>query len=365
MILHRRETRPVKVGNKVIGGNDQVVIQSMTTTKTKNVVETLDQIRELAAAGCEIVRVAVLDEEDARSIRRIKEESPVPLVADIHFDYKLALLSVENGIDAIRINPGNIGSVDKVKQVVEACKAKNLPIRIGVNAGSLEKHIMEKYGKATAEGMVESAQFHVDILEELGFEDIVISLKASEVDLAVEAYEMAARQFKYPLHLGITEAGTAYAGAIKSAVGLGILLNQGIGSTIRVSLSADPVEEIKACREILKTLGLIKNMATLVSCPTCGRLQYNLIPLATKVEKYLANVPYDIRVAVMGCAVNGPGEAKSCDVGIAGGRGEGLLIRAGEVIRKVPEADMYDALIKEIESIIEERIASGEYERAV
>ena len=363
MILHRKDTRPVRVGNKVLGGNDAVVIQSMTTTKTKDIVGTLDQIRELAAAGCEIVRVAVLDEEDAKSIRKIKEESPIPLVADIHFDHRLALLSVDNGIDAIRINPGNIGSVDKVRQVVEACQKKNLPIRIGVNAGSLEKHILEKHGKATAEGMVESAQFHVDILEELGFEDIVISLKASEVDLAVAAYELAAKTFKYPLHLGITEAGTAYAGTVKSAIGLGILLNQGIGSTIRVSLSADPVEEIKACREILKTLGLIKNMATLVSCPTCGRLQYNLIPLATRVEKYLANVPYDLRVAVMGCAVNGPGEAKSCDVGIAGGRGEGLLIRSGEIIRKVPESEMYDALITEIEAIIAERIEAGIYEK--
>ncbi|MCL1949211.1 MAG: flavodoxin-dependent (E)-4-hydroxy-3-methylbut-2-enyl-diphosphate synthase, partial [Turicibacter sp.] len=227
MILHRRDTRQVKAGNKIIGGSDEITIQSMTTTKTKDVENTLDQIRELAAAGCDIVRVAVLDEQDARCIRRIKEESPIPLVADIHFDYRLALLAVENGIDKIRINPGNIGSVDKVKQVVEACKSKNIPIRIGVNAGSLEKHIMEKYGKATAEGMVESAKFHVEILEELGFEDIVISLKASDVDLAVEAYEMAARTFKYPLHLGITEAGTAFAGAIKSAVGLGILLNQG------------------------------------------------------------------------------------------------------------------------------------------
>jgi (E)-4-hydroxy-3-methylbut-2-enyl-diphosphate synthase len=280
-------------------------------------------------------------------------------VADIHFDYRLALIAIENGIDKIRINPGNIGSIEKVKMVVEAAKAKQIPIRIGVNGGSLEKHILEKYGKATPEGMVESAKFHVDILEKLGFEDIVISLKASDADLTVKAYELAARTFNYPLHLGITEAGTAFSGTIKSAIGLGILLNQNIGNTIRVSLSADPVEEIKVAREILKNFGLIQNMATLISCPTCGRLQYNLIPLAKRVEEYLMTVPYDIRVAVMGCAVNGPGEAKSADIGIAGGVGEGLLIKGGEIIRKVPESEMYETLVSEIEKLVLERTNSN------
>ena len=352
-IRHRRDTKSIKIGNLHFGGSDTVTIQSMTTTKTKNVQATLDQIVALHVAGCDIVRVAVLDEEDAKAIKLLKKQSPLPLVADIHFDYKLALLAIENGIDKIRLNPGNIGNDDKVRQVVEAAKAKKIPIRIGVNAGSLEKHILKKYGKKTAQGMLESALYHIKILEDLDFYDIVVSLKATDVDLAVEAYELAARTIDYPLHLGITEAGTEFSGTIKSSIGLGILLNQGIGSTIRVSLSDDPVVEVKVAREILKNFGLIKGMPTLVSCPTCGRLEYNMIPLAKRVEKFLESIKLDITVAVMGCAVNGPGEARAADVGIAGGKGEGLLFRNGEIVKKVPEDQMYDALVEEINKMVE------------
>ena len=357
-LTHRTKTKQVKVGSLFIGGANEVIIQSMTTTKTHDVEATVAQIIALEQAGCQIVRVACLDKEDAHAIKEIKSRVNVPLVADIHFDYRLALIAIEGGIDKIRINPGNIGNVDRVRQIVEAAKEKQVAIRIGVNAGSLEKEILKKYGKPTAQGMVESAQFHVNILEELGFTDIIISLKASDTDLAIEAYELAAKTFSYPLHLGITEAGTSFSGTIKSSIGLGILLNQGIGNTIRVSLSDDPTEEIKVAREILKNFGLIKDIATLISCPTCGRLQYNLIPLAKRVEAYLATVPHDIRVAVMGCAVNGPGEAKNADIGIAGGRGQGLLIKGGEIIRSVPEADMYDALIEEINQLVAEREAT-------
>ncbi|HAX72416.1 MAG TPA: 4-hydroxy-3-methylbut-2-en-1-yl diphosphate synthase, partial [Firmicutes bacterium] len=283
LITHRQETKRVKVGSLYIGGANEVIIQSMTTTKTHDVEATVAQIIALTSAGCQVVRVACLDEADARAIKEIKSRINIPLVADIHFDYRLALMAIEGGVDKIRINPGNIGSEDRVAQIVEAAKAKQVAIRIGVNAGSLEKHILQKYGKATAEGMVESAKFHVEILEKLGFDDIIISLKASDTDLAIAAYELAAKTFNYPLHLGITEAGTTFAGTIKSSIGLGILLNQGIGNTMRVSLSADPTEEIKVAREILKNFGLIQNAATLISCPTCGRLQYNLIPLAERV----------------------------------------------------------------------------------
>ncbi len=357
-LTHRIDTKRVKVGNLFIGGENDVVIQSMTTTKTHDIEATVAQINALEHAGCQLVRVACLDEADAHAIKDIKARINVPLVADIHFDYRLALLAIEGGIDKIRINPGNIGNVDRVRQIVEAAKEKQVAIRIGVNAGSLEKEILKKYGKPTAEGMVESAKFHVEILEELGFDDIIISLKASDTDLAIEAYELAAKTFSYPLHLGITEAGTSFSGTIKSSIGLGILLNQGIGNTMRVSLSDEPTEEIKVAREILKNFGLIQNMATLISCPTCGRLQYNLIPLAKRVEAYLTTVPHDIRVAVMGCAVNGPGEAKNADIGIAGGRGEGLLIKHGEIIRKVPEDQMYDTLVEEIEKLVAQRQAS-------
>ena len=352
---HRQHTKRVKVGNLFIGGKDEVIIQSMTTTKTHDVLATVEQINRLASAGCQLVRVACLDEADAHALKEIKAQISIPLVVDIHFDYRLALLAIEAGVDKIRINPGNIGNEEKVRQVVEAAKKKQVAIRIGVNAGSLEREILKKYGQATPEGMVESAQLHVKILEELGFEDIIISLKASDTDLAIKAYELAAQTFDYPLHLGITEAGTAFSGTIKSSIGLGILLHQGIGNTMRVSLSADPVEEIKVAREILKNFGLIKNAPTLISCPTCGRIQYNLIPLAQRVEDYLTTIPHDIHVAVMGCAVNGPGEAKNADIGIAGGRGEGILIKHGEIIRKVPEDQMFDTLVEEIQLLVKER----------
>jgi len=351
-IRHRRDTRKVKVGDLNFGGSDLVTVQSMTTTKTKDIAATVAQIKALSLAGCDIVRVACLDEEDAMAIKEIRGQIPIPLVADIHFDYRLALLAIENDIDKIRLNPGNIGNIDQVRQVVEAAKAKKIPIRIGVNAGSLEKHILKKHGIATPEGMVESALHHIKILEDLNFHDIIVSLKANDVDLTVKAYELAARTIPYPLHLGITEAGTDFSGTIKSSIGLGILLNQGIGSTIRVSLSDDPVKEIKVAREILKNFGLIGNMPTLVSCPTCGRLEYEMIPLAKKVEKYLENINHNITVAVMGCAVNGPGEARAADVGIAGGKGVGVLFRNGEVVRKVSEAEMFDALVGEIEDLV-------------
>ena len=353
-ITHRRETRQVQIGKILLGGNDEVVVQSMTTTKTKDVGATVAQIKALTVAGCELVRVAVLDDEDATAIREIKAQITIPLVADIHFDYRLALVAIENGVDAIRLNPGNIGNEDKIRQVVVAAKLRKIPIRIGVNAGSLEKHILSKYGGKSAEGMVASAKHHIKILEDLEFYDIVVSLKATDVDLTVKAYELAASTIKYPLHLGITEAGTDFSGTIKSAIGLGILLQQGIGSTIRVSLSEDPVKEIRVAREILKNFGLIKDMPTLVSCPTCGRLEYDMIPLAKKVEKYLEGVKKAITVAVMGCAVNGPGEARAADVGIAGGRGEGILFRCGEIVKKVPEAQMFDALVAEIEKLVQE-----------
>jgi len=354
-ITHRLDTKRVKVGNLYIGGANEVIIQSMTTSKTHDIKSTVEQINRLAEAGCQLVRVACLDESDALALKEIKSQISIPLVVDIHFDYRLALMAIEAGVDKIRINPGNIGNVDKVRQVVEAAKANQVAIRIGVNAGSLEKQILQKYGKATPEGMVESAKFHVQILEDLGFEDIIISLKASDTELAIKAYELAAKTFPYPLHLGITEAGTVFSGTIKSSIGLGILLNQGIGNTMRVSLSADPAEEIKVAREILKNFGLIKNAATLISCPTCGRIQYNLIPLAQRVEDYLTTIPHDIHVAVMGCAVNGPGEAKTADIGIAGGKGEGLLIKQGKIIRKVPEEKMFDTLVEEIQLLIKER----------
>ena len=353
-ITHRADTRQVKVGNVSLGGNNHVSIQSMTTTKTKDVTATVHQIKQLTVAGCEIVRVAVLDEEDAAAIKEIQSQITIPLVADIHFDYRLALLSIENGVDAVRLNPGNIGSANKVRQVVEAAKSRSIPIRIGVNAGSLEKNILAKYGGKSAEGMVESALHHIKILEDLDFYDIVVSLKATDVDLTVAAYELAARTIKYPLHLGVTEAGTDFSGTIKSSIGLGILLQQGIGNTIRVSLSDDPVKEIRVAREILKNFGLINDMPTLISCPTCGRLEYDMIPLAKRVEKYLENIKKDITVAVMGCAVNGPGEARAADVGIAGGRGQGILFRNGEIIKKIPESEMYEALVAEINNLVAE-----------
>ncbi|MCL1989345.1 MAG: flavodoxin-dependent (E)-4-hydroxy-3-methylbut-2-enyl-diphosphate synthase [Defluviitaleaceae bacterium] len=364
-IIHRRETRAVKVGPVTIGGNNEVVVQSMTMTKTHDVAATVAEIKRLEEAGCQIVRVAVPDERAALAIPDIKAQIEIPLVADIHFDYKLALKAIEGGVDAIRINPGNIGKRTRVEAVVTACKEAGIPIRIGVNAGSLEKHILEKYGYPTAQGMLESALHHIQILEDLDFYDIVVSMKASDVHLAVEAYELASKAFKYPLHLGITEAGTLFSGTIKSAAGLGILLHKGIGSTLRISLSADPVEEIKVARELLKSFGLAANAATLISCPTCGRIEIDLISIANEVEAYIAEIKAPIKVAVLGCAVNGPGEAREADIGIAGARGEGLLFMHGEIIRKVPEATMVEELKKEIDILAEAHYQKQALEKEV
>lgn len=351
----REETRSVQVGNLTIGGNNHVVIQSMCNTKTKNVEATIKQINALEQAGCEVVRVAVFDKEDAYAIKEIKKGIHIPLVADIHFDYKLALIAIESGIDKVRINPGNIGSIEKVKAVVDACKEKHIPIRIGVNGGSLEKEILEKYGEPTPEGMVESAMKHVKILEDLDFHDIVISLKSSNTMLTIKAYELASKTFPYPLHVGVTEAGTALGGTIKSSLGIGTLLYEGIGNTFRVSLSDDPVEEIKVAKILLKELGLLKGVPTLVSCPTCGRIQYDLIPIAKEMEDFLKDIHLDITVAIMGCAVNGPGEARHADIGIAGGVGEGLLIKHGEIVRRVKQEDMVQTLKDEILKMVEEK----------
>lgn len=351
----REETRSVQVGNLTIGGNNHVVIQSMCNTKTKNVEATIKQINALEQAGCELVRVAVFDKEDAYAIKEIKKGIHIPLVADIHFDYRLALIAIESGIDKVRINPGNIGSIEKVKAVVDACKEKHIPIRIGVNGGSLEKDILEKYGEPTPEGMVESAMKHVKILEDLDFHDIIISLKSSNTMLTIKAYELASKTFPYPLHVGVTEAGTALGGTIKSSLGIGTLLYEGIGNTIRVSLSDDPVEEIKVAKILLKELGLLKGVPTLVSCPTCGRIQYDLIPIAKEMEDFLKDIHLDITVAIMGCAVNGPGEARHADIGIAGGVGEGLLIKHGEIVKRVKQEDMVQTLKDEILKMVEEK----------
>lgn len=351
----REETRSVQVGNLTIGGNNHVVIQSMCNTKTKNVEATIKQINALEQAGCELVRVAVFDKEDAYAIKEIKKGIHIPLVADIHFDYKLALIAIESGIDKVRINPGNIGSTEKVKAVVDACKEKHIPIRIGVNGGSLEKEILEKYGEPTPEGMVESAMKHVKILEDLDFHDIIISLKSSNTMLTIKAYELASKTFPYPLHVGVTEAGTALGGTIKSSLGIGTLLYEGIGNTIRVSLSDDPVEEIKVAKILLKELGLLKGVPTLVSCPTCGRIQYDLIPIAKEMEDFLKDIHLDITVAIMGCAVNGPGEARHADIGIAGGVGEGLLIKHGEIVKRVKQEDMVQTLKDEILKMVKEK----------
>ena len=350
----RTDTRAITVGGVQIGGQNKVVIQSMCNTKTKDVDSTVNQILELEKAGCEIIRVACLDIEDAKAIKDIKEKIHIPIVADIHFDYKIALEAIKSKVDKIRINPGNIGDEEKIKAVVDGCKENNIPIRIGVNAGSLEKDLLEKYKKPCSDAMIESALRHIEILEKLDFYDICLSLKASNLDMCVEAYEKAAKLIKYPLHLGITEAGTAFSGTIKSSIGLGVLLREGIGDTLRVSLSDDPVEEILVCKEILKNCNLYKNSPKLVSCPTCGRIQYDLIPLAKKMEKFLQTIEADITVAIMGCAVNGPGEAREADIGIAGGDKEGLLFKKGEIIRKVKQEDMFDTLKKEILEMIKD-----------
>lgn len=346
--MHKRnETRKIFVNGVQIGGQDKIVIQSMCNTKTKDVESTVKQILALEDAGCEIIRVACLDIEDALSIKEIKKQIHIPIVADIHFDYKIALAAIEAGVDKIRINPGNIGSEDKVKAVVDACKKNKIPIRIGVNAGSLEKDLLVD-GKPTAQAMVESARRHIKILEDLDFYDICLSLKASNLNLCLDAYELASKEFNYPLHIGITEAGTAFSGTIKSSIGLGILINKGIGDTLRVSLSDDPVEEVIVAKEILKDLGLYHNTPTLVACPTCGRTMIDMIPIANEIEKFLQTISSDITVAVMGCAVNGPGEAKNADVGIAGGINEAILFKKGEIIKKVPADKIVETLKNEI-----------------
>jgi len=360
MTFLRQDTRPVKVGNLTIGGSDEVIIQSMCTTKTADVAATVAEILRLEEAGCQMVRVTVNNEEAAAAIKEIKKQIHIPLVADIHFNYKLALQAIENGIDKVRINPGNIGRREKVEAVVNACREKGIPIRIGVNAGSLEQHLLDKYGYPTPEAMVESALYHIGILEELDFHDIIVSLKASDVPMAIEAYTKAAEVIPYPLHLGITEAGTLFAGTVKSAAGIGALLSRGIGSTLRISLSADPVEEVKVARELLKSFGLIANAPTLVSCPTCGRLDIDLFSIANEVEEYLSNLKVPIKVSVLGCAVNGPGEAREADIGIAGARGEGMLFRYGEMVRKVPEAELVSELKKEIDHIAKVFEETGE-----
>lgn len=348
----RLETRKIMVKDVQIGGQDEVIIQSMTNTKTKDVDITVNQILKLEEAGCQIIRVACLDIEDAKAIKQIKEKIHIPIVADIHFDYRIALEAIESGVDKIRINPGNIGDEERVKKVVEACKTHKIPIRIGVNGGSLEKELLDAEGKPTAKAMVESARRHVEILEKLDFRDICISLKASDLDLCIAAYEEASKTFNYPLHLGITEAGTAFSGTIKSSIGLGVLLRQGIGDTLRVSLSDDPVEEIKVAKEILKDCGLYKKAPKLIACPTCGRTQIDLIPIAKEVEDFLQTIEADITVAVMGCAVNGPGEARNADIGIAGGVKEGLLFKKGEIIKKVKQEDIVNVLKEEIIKMI-------------
>ena len=341
-------TKTVHIGNRVIGGGNPILIQSMTNTKTENVEATVAQINKLAAAGCDIIRCAVPTMEAAKALSEIKKQVSIPVVADIHFDYRLAIAAIENGADKIRINPGNIGNADRVKAVIDAAKERNIPIRVGVNSGSLEKELVEKYHGVTAEGIVESALDKVKLIEDMGYDNLVISIKSSDVLMCVKAHELIAKQTEHPLHVGITEAGTIISGNIKSAIGLGLILNQGIGDTIRVSLTGDPLEEIKSAKLILRTLGLRKGGIEVVSCPTCGRTQIDLIGLANQVENMVADIPLDIKVAVMGCVVNGPGEAKEADIGIAGGIGEGLIIKHGEVFKKVPEAELLDALRYEL-----------------
>ena len=347
--IHREHTRTVQIGKVQIGGGAPIAIQSMTNTRTEDVAATVAQIHRLEQAGCEIIRCTLPTLEAAKALGEIKKQISIPLVADIHFDYRMAIAAMENGADKIRINPGNIGSVDKVKAVVEVAKERHIPIRVGVNSGSLEKPLLEKYGGVTAEGIVESALDKVHMIEDLGYDNLVISIKSSDVLMCVKAHEILAARTDYPLHVGITESGTVQSGNIKSAVGLGIILHQGIGDTIRVSLTGDPVEEIKSAKLILRTLGLRQGGIEVVSCPTCGRTKIDLIGLASQVEKLVEDYPLDIKVAVMGCAVNGPGEAREADIGIAGGDGEGLLIKKGEIVRKMPESELLGALKEELD----------------
>ena len=346
--MYRDHTKVIHIGDRVIGGGNPILIQSMTNTKTEDVAATVEQIRKLTAAGCDIIRCAVPTQEAAAAIREIKKEISIPLVAEIHFDYRLAIAAMENGADKIRINPGNIGSRERLNAVVQTAKERNIPIRVGVNSGSLEKDLVEKYHGVTAEGIVESALDKVHMIEEEGYDNLVISIKSSDVLMCAKAHELIASKTVYPLHVGITEAGTLLSGNIKSAVGLGMILSQGIGDTIRVSLTGDPLEEVKSAKLILRTLGLRKGGIEVVSCPTCGRTRIDLIGLANQVENMVEDIPLDIKVAVMGCVVNGPGEAKEADIGIAGGVGEGLLIKKGEVVRKVPEAELLSVLREEL-----------------
>lgn len=348
--IQRKNTRVVNIGGVLIGGNNPIAIQSMTNTKTEDVSATVNQILRLEEAGCEIIRCAVPTMEAAEAIGEIKKRVHIPVVADIHFDYRLAIAAMENGVDKIRINPGNIGSPERIQAVVDAAKERNIPIRVGVNSGSLERNLVEKYGGVTAEGIVESALDKVKIIEDMGYDNLVISIKSSNVMMCVKAHELISEKTDYPLHVGITESGTVMTGSIKSAVGLGLILGQGIGDTIRVSLTGDPVEEIKAAKTILKTLGIRQSGIEIVSCPTCGRTSIDLIGLAQKVEKLAAD--YDnlnLKLAVMGCVVNGPGEAREADLGVAGGKGEGILIKKGEVVKKMPEAELLSALKYELD----------------
>ncbi len=346
--MERKDTKVVKIGDRIIGGKNPILIQSMTNTKTEDVKATVEQINRLAAAGCDIIRCAVPTMEAAEALTEIKKQIAIPLVADIHFDYRLAIAAMEHGADKIRINPGNIGSKERVQAVVDVAKERNIPIRVGVNSGSLEKDLVEKYHGVTAEGIVESALDKVHLIEDMGYDNLVISIKSSDVMMCVKAHELIAEQTNHPLHVGITEAGTIISGNIKSSIGLGLILNQGIGDTIRVSLTGDPLEEIKSAKLILRTLGLRKGGIEVVSCPTCGRTRINLIELANQVENMVADIPLDIKVAVMGCVVNGPGEAREADIGIAGGVGEGLIIKHGQIDRKVPENQLLSELRKEL-----------------
>ena len=349
---NRRQTKEVKIGNVWIGGSHPIAIQSMTNTKTEDVEATVKQILALEAAGCEIIRCAVPTMEAALAFKEIKKQIHIPLVADIHFDYRLAIAAMENGADKVRINPGNIGSAEKIKAVVDVARERNIPLRVGVNSGSLEKHLIEKYGGVTAEGLVESALHQAELIEDMGYDNLVISIKSSDVLMCVKAHELIADKTNYPLHVGITESGTVTSGNIKSSIGLSLILGQGIGDTIRVSLTADPIEEIASAKQILKTLGFRKGGIEVVSCPTCGRTRIDLIGLAKQVEELVKNYPLDIKVAVMGCVVNGPGEAREADLGVAGGIGEGLLIKKGEILRKVKEEELLSELKNELDKLL-------------
>ena len=348
--MFRDETKEIHIGNRVIGHGNPILIQSMTNTKTEDIKATIEQIHRLETAGCEIVRSTVPTLEAAKAIKEIKKEISIPLVADIHFDYKMAVAAIENGADKVRINPGNIGTDDKLLEVVKAEKERNIPIRVGVNSGSMEKDLIEKYGGVTAQGLVESALRNVQRIEDMGYDNLVVSLKSTNVLMCVEAHKNIAGKIPYPLHVGITESGTAFSGNLKSGVGLGMILSEGIGDTIRVSLTGDVVDEVRAARIILRTLGLRKEGIEVISCPTCGRTNIDLISLATKVEELAEKYPLNIKLAVMGCAVNGPGEAKEADLGVAGGKNEGLLFKKGEIIKKVPESEIFNALEDELKN---------------